>query len=570
MYTAKKQLILKTVSFFLAAVIFMNVLSMSALSRVSAEEGAFASDFEGNEYTKSDRDNTAESAVHNNHKVCTGAENCPDCGHTDVEWKEWDKSDSLPADSGNYFLSQDVTLTQSWNPPDGETSICLNGHNIISDTENFSPHTPIIKIDNENKVFNLCDCRNSGKISGGHKNYSSYGGAVNTVGIFNMYSGSLTENEALFGGGVCVESNGAFNMYGGEITGNTAELSGAGVDVMDGGEFNLHNGTISDNILTAGGEGAGAGVYNGGTFNMYNGKISNNTLAREDDNRYDTNGAGVYNSMRSTFNMYGGEISHNAVLLAGVMGEFILPELSGGGGVYNFGTFNMSGGLISYNSALGYGSGGGVYNASEGNGSDKHCAVFNMSGGEISNNTALGYGGGIYSSNDKLNVSDGSIRDNTSDLRGGGIYVGKNDSVTIGGSLVIEGNRADNICDDLFLNKDQIIIIDQNNPIRENARIYVKTEIMPTENSPVNIRKKMSMITAEFSSAATPLLKQYTATKKAFSFRYMMTMDTSIYTKCVRKRKIALIAGMRKLNGQGGRMGIHCLTLRDIMPCRRM
>ena len=158
----------------------------------------------------------------------------------EIVFTAWDSENSLPGTAGNYYLTKDVTLTDTWNVPSGETNLCLNGKTIsASGTENYR----VITI-SESGTLNLYDCQNAGNITGGK------GGGVRNDGTFCMYGGRISGNscEDTSGGGV--NNQGVFQMYGGEISGNSAVGYG----------------------------GVGGGVYIGkGTFAMYGGKISGNT-----------------------------------------------------------------------------------------------------------------------------------------------------------------------------------------------------------------------------------------------------------------------------------------------------
>lgn len=71
------------------------------------------------------------------HTHCTCGQEAADAhadpytAHDDTtSWTAWTENDSLPAASGKYYLTQDVTLTQWWEE-EVEVALCLNGHKII-------------------------------------------------------------------------------------------------------------------------------------------------------------------------------------------------------------------------------------------------------------------------------------------------------------------------------------------------------------------------------------------------------------------------------------------------------
>lgn len=49
--------------------------------------------------------------------------------HDGVTYIPWTKTDSLPTDAGNYYLTENVTLSYGRTVPEGMTSLCLNGKN---------------------------------------------------------------------------------------------------------------------------------------------------------------------------------------------------------------------------------------------------------------------------------------------------------------------------------------------------------------------------------------------------------------------------------------------------------
>ncbi|MCL2134306.1 MAG: hypothetical protein FWH37_01965 [Candidatus Bathyarchaeota archaeon] len=130
-----------------------------------------------------------------------------------------------------------------------------------------------------------------GKISGNNARAIGNGGGVYNGGgdsIFMMYGGEISGNTATNGGGVC--NGGIFVMFGGEILGNTAEDGGG---VCNWGNFTIVGGSITSNTADYGG-----GVYNrnsvlGGVyfFDAHGGKILDNVATygdNDDDVFHDT------------------------------------------------------------------------------------------------------------------------------------------------------------------------------------------------------------------------------------------------------------------------------------------
>ena len=164
-------------------------------------------------------------------------------------------SNSLPAKTGNYYLTENVTVDGVWKPADG-TVLCLNEKTITGDEVNY-----VIYITNGR--FDITDCsQNTGSIAYGGggvfvdkgKTFNMYAGIIrNSInrglviyGTANMYDGVIKEN----GGGVILgysDYSTNFNMYGGSIIKNkTASSDGAGVNRL-AGRF-----TVSGNVQITG------------------------------------------------------------------------------------------------------------------------------------------------------------------------------------------------------------------------------------------------------------------------------------------------------------------------------
>ena len=316
--------------------------------------------------TKSDDNTTLYLDVkpHEQHPICGAA--CEDGGnHANLtDWTGVSTLDNT-MQKGNYYLTDDVTLTAAWKPADG-TALCLNGHSIKVDANDDAI------IVSEDVNFTLTDCDGNGVITHNSGKKSS---GVTVGGTFTMYGGIISGNAMeTSGGGVIVNSTGTFTMCGGTISGNTAGTLGGGVCVGSG-TFTMSGGTISDNQVTDGAMygGGGVGVYYGGTFTMTgSAKISGNKAV---------NGGGVYVE-QGTFTMDDGSIYGNTAK-------------NNGGGVYNNGTFIMTNGTIGgvgsnpSNDAV---NGGGVYVAGYG--------TFKMGGinktPQVFGNYITGKGAGVY------------------------------------------------------------------------------------------------------------------------------------------------------------------------------
>lgn len=208
--------------------------------------------------------------------------------HDGIEFEPWKGTadNPLPSDCGAYYLSDNVTLTNTWDAPCGgdyPIHLCLNGHSITL-KQNVEDSQPVIRVkQGENGApckFVLFDNdKNEGTIT--HANGKQGSGVqVEAGGTFVMKGGTISNNDTnTYGGGMRVRSGGSVTMEGGSIAQNKAATGGGGVAV-EGGTFTLTDGTIQNN----GGDrilyGGGVYVGNGGTFKLFGGAITNNQAAR--------------------------------------------------------------------------------------------------------------------------------------------------------------------------------------------------------------------------------------------------------------------------------------------------
>ena len=101
--------------------------------------------------------------------------------HTNVEWSEWNSTDSLPTASGNYYLANDINLATEQTVKN-DINICLNGKTIKSNTSDYA-----ISV-NSNASLTITDCTVGGKLECWIDNYGS----------FNMYAGTLQNGYELY------------------------------------------------------------------------------------------------------------------------------------------------------------------------------------------------------------------------------------------------------------------------------------------------------------------------------------------------------------------------------------
>ncbi len=357
-------------------------------------------DISGGNAVNKDAAVEAVQADHTDHPICGATCNHEDengsSTHEDVTWTAINTADDLPSykvTSGYYYLTNNITLTDTWSINSGQNIVlCLNGHSIT-----MNKNTSVITIDNS--TFTLCDCTGNGEITHG-----TDGGTKFT------------------GSGVCVGS-GTFNMYGGKITGNTSTTSsGGGVSVSQGGKISMYGGEISGN--TSSGDGGGVSLASAGSFSMYGGEISGNTSSSSNEG-----GGGVHVGAGTSFTMEGGTISGNHATNADGGGVYV--ETYGSGG-----TFLMKDGTITGNTAT---KGGGVYVYPG--------STFTMEGGTITGNTADSRGGGVCVDNlpgsTTFTMKGGTITGNTvTSGNGGGVYIGSSSTLMVSGGVKITDNKS--------------------------------------------------------------------------------------------------------------------------------
>ena len=342
--------------------------------------------------------------------------------------------------AGKYYLTQDVTLTDTWKP--ANVFLCLNGHKITG-----ADGKAVIEL--SIAAFTLTDCKGTGKIT--HASGGTGCGVYISGGTFNMYGGSITGNTATDGrgrgGGVYVTSGGgAFKMFGGSITGNKATDGGGVYKIGSNSTFTMTGGSITGNTA----DDSGGGVYvNGGSFTMSGGSITGN--------KADGTGGGVCVNYDGTFNM-----SNNSCIT----------------------------GNTAYH-------GGGVYVARTPDSNNYKPGNFAMSSGTIGGTTTndanqAQYGGGVYVAG-AFTLTGGSITGNKTKGNGGGVYVNADSTFTVSGAPKITNNtQKTTTSSNVYLTegpagKPGAVIVIGDAHLASGAEIGVRTGKKPTDGTPVTI-----------------------------------------------------------------------------------
>ena len=347
--------------------------------------------------------NNKAAAVQAEHTHCACGGSISAGGHTshsDVAYMAWNGTSgiSYTNNTAHVYLTGNATLGGHLQVYGKTLYLCLNGKTLSSNGKSK------IEVKNGGRLV-LCDCQGGGTIKGATKDV--WGGACVYLytSTFDMFGGKLTGGKVTKGGGggaiALDDQQCVFNMYGGTIKNNEAKNGGAFFSTT-GGTVNLAGGTISGNKATMGSNDAGGGaIYmrgsgkinisgsaqitgnssslDGGAILMGWGTVTISGNAKLTNNIASRWGGAICqrtdSPYTSTINMTGGEISGNRASEGGAV-EVLDANC----------TFNLSGGKITNNNSTG--DGGAVY-------LNQEPSVLNMTGGEISGNTATGNGGGV-------------------------------------------------------------------------------------------------------------------------------------------------------------------------------
>jgi hypothetical protein len=172
---------------------------------------------------------------------------------------------------------------------------------------------------------------------------SSYGGAFNNSGTLTISNSNLSNNSAIFGGGVYNTISGILNISNSTLSGNSAG-QGGGI-ANNGGTLTVSNSTLSGNSAVSG---YGGGIANIGTLTISNSTFSNNS-AIFGGGVFNT-GSGILNISNSTLSGnsagQGGGIANNGGTLTIYNSTLSGNSASQGGGIANSGTFNIANTII--------------------------------------------------------------------------------------------------------------------------------------------------------------------------------------------------------------------------------
>ncbi len=320
-----------------------------------------------------------------------------------VAHQAWTNGMAAPT-SGNWYLTEDVTLPAGWTPT-GDIHLCLNGHLLNMNGKHL--HV-------EDVTFTVTDCsdvqyyinQTTAPVAGATIAFNTTGGEGYTA--LPAKGGVIYGATAQYYSAINIKG-GVFNLKGGNISGNIGNTYGGAflLNAASSGnisKLNISGGSVSFNQSNIGGIQAEAGAI----VTITGGYVSYNRCSDQQAG----GGISVYGA--ATLNILGGEISHN------VGGR-------NGGGVFASGTNSnvvMSGGKVTDNHAT-YGGGFNI----------TYSASMTFSGGSIEGNYASQGSGIFLYSNATLNMTGGSITGNNSH----GVYV-TGSTVNVSGNPVVTGH----------------------------------------------------------------------------------------------------------------------------------
>ena len=148
--------------------------------------------------------------------------------HSHDDFVEWSDSYDLPSETGNYYLTNDVVISETYKPAH-LTRLCLNGHSITLNGEG-----PVIEI-TRGAIFYLHDCGTQT-----HKYVIDKDGLGRVNDLLTEYDGTftggyITGGNSANGGGIFLNPGSKDNatqffMYGGTIIGNKSTGNGGGIN----------------------------------------------------------------------------------------------------------------------------------------------------------------------------------------------------------------------------------------------------------------------------------------------------------------------------------------------------
>lgn len=185
------------------------------------------------------------------HPICGASCDHEDASHNDPAWQQWTSSSGGTLDSGSYYLTGTVTLSQPITVT-GDVNLCLNGYTIKTSGSSGSSSFQVT-----GGSLTICDCQTTGQLTGGITatggQISIYGGTLSggayAVDLGGSAKLTLAGSPALSG------TSAALKLY----TKSGATLENAAVDATDytGGSLEVEENDVpggADGFAIKGGE----------------------------------------------------------------------------------------------------------------------------------------------------------------------------------------------------------------------------------------------------------------------------------------------------------------------------
>ncbi|WP_448921464.1 choice-of-anchor J domain-containing protein [Eubacterium sp.] len=242
--------------------------------------------------------------------------------HTNVEWSEWNSTDSLPTASGNYYLTNDINLATEQTVKN-DINICLNGKTIKSNTSDYA-----ISV-NSNASLTITDCTVGGKLECW----------IDNDGSFNMYAGTLQSGYELY-----TEPDSKMALSGNsKFIGNVISIGNAETKIDGNSEF---QGTLLVKELTS-----DSRAYIGGNakitgkiqilLSQENAKIEiKNNMIIDGDIKFDyfTLNSNIVCNGNIISGIFKGDVENNGTITGGTF----LGKVTGNGTIADSATVNVN------------------------------------------------------------------------------------------------------------------------------------------------------------------------------------------------------------------------------------
>jgi len=205
------------------------------------------------------------------HCVCAGSLSGQDTDHVceQVSWQPWNKTDSLPTTTGNYYLTSTVYLSSEQVIEEGATvRLDLNGKTVYA-SEAPDANGDLVAITGGTRVYYIPN----GSTLEITSSTNSGSGTISTLYNSKPLNEDGTDSRDGNGGTIYADTGSTLRLYRGTLRGSEKGASPYvkyGGCVFSKGEFTMYGGTIQDGRCSSG----GGCVYTGGSFAMYGGKIT--------------------------------------------------------------------------------------------------------------------------------------------------------------------------------------------------------------------------------------------------------------------------------------------------------